>query len=59
MKAVEDSLKRLRTDWIDLYQMHYPDPGTPIEETLRTLDDLVKQGKVRHIGYSNATAFIT
>ena len=56
MKAVEDSLKRLRTDWIDLYQMHYPDPDTPIEETLRALDDLVKQGKVRHIGYSNATA---
>ncbi len=55
MKAVEDSLKRLRTDWIDLYQMHYPDPDTPIEETLRALDDLVKQGKVRHIGYSNAT----
>ena len=55
MKAIEGSLKRLRTDWIDLYQMHYPDPDTPIEETLRALDDLVKQGKVRHIGYSNAT----
>lgn len=55
MKAVEDSLKRLRTDWIDLYQMHYPDPDTPIEETLRALDDLMKSGKVRHIGYSNAT----
>ncbi|MEW6451492.1 MAG: aldo/keto reductase [Pseudomonadota bacterium] len=55
IKAVEDSLKRLRTDWIDLYQMHYPDPDTPIEETLRALDDLMKQGKVRHIGYSNAT----
>jgi aryl-alcohol dehydrogenase-like predicted oxidoreductase len=56
IKAVEDSLKRLRTDWIDLYQLHYPDPDTPIDETLRALDDLVKQGKVRHIGYSNATA---
>lgn len=55
MKAIEDSLKRLRTDWIDLYQMHYPDPDTPIGETLRALDDLVKSGKVRHIGYSNAT----
>jgi aryl-alcohol dehydrogenase-like predicted oxidoreductase len=55
MKAVEGSLKRLRTDWIDLYQMHYPDPDTPIEETLRAIDDLVKQGKVRHIGHSNAT----
>lgn len=53
MQAVEDSLKRLRTDWIDLYQLHYPDPLTPIEETLRALDDLVKQGKVRYIGCSN------
>ncbi len=56
MKAAEDSLKRLRTDWIDLYQLHYPDPDTPIEETLRALDDLIKQGKVRHVGYSNASA---
>jgi aryl-alcohol dehydrogenase-like predicted oxidoreductase len=55
MKAAEASLKRLRTDWIDLYQMHYPDPDTPVDETLRVLDDLVKQGKVRHIGHSNAT----
>lgn len=53
MSAVEGSLKRLKTDWIDLYQLHQPDPLTPIEETLRTLDDLVKQGKVRYIGCSN------
>lgn len=53
MSAVEASLKRLGTDWIDLYQMHYPDPATPIEETLRALDDLVRQGKVRYIGCSN------
>ena len=53
MKAVEDSLKRLRTDYIDLYQFHKPDPRTPIEETLRALDDLVRQGKVHYIGCSN------
>ena len=53
MKAVEDSLQRLRTDYIDLYQLHKPDPRTPIEETLRALDDLVRQGKVRYIGCSN------
>lgn len=53
MNAVEDSLRRLRTDWIDLYQMHQTDPRTPIEETLRALDDLVRQGKVRYIGCSN------
>jgi aryl-alcohol dehydrogenase-like predicted oxidoreductase len=52
-QACEDSLKRLKTDWIDLYQQHRPDPKTPIEETLRTLDDLVKSGKVRAIGCSN------
>ncbi len=49
---VEASLKRLRTDWIDLYQQHQPDPLTPIEETLRALDDLVRAGKVRYIGAS-------
>jgi aryl-alcohol dehydrogenase-like predicted oxidoreductase len=53
MSAVEESLKRLRTDWIDLYQLHFPDPLTPMEETLRALDDLVHQGKVRYIGSSN------
>jgi aryl-alcohol dehydrogenase-like predicted oxidoreductase len=56
MHAVEASLRRLRTDWIDLYQVHRPDPNTPIEETLRALDDLVKQGKVRAIGCSNFSA---
>src|SRR5438105_4080856 len=53
IQALEASLKRLRTDWIDLYQLHRPDPATPIEETLRALDDLVRQGKVRHVGCSN------
>ena len=51
--ACEASLKRLNTDYIDLYQIHTPDSATPIEETLRALDDLVKQGKVRFIGCSN------
>jgi aryl-alcohol dehydrogenase-like predicted oxidoreductase len=53
MRAVEDSLERLRTDHIDLYQFHAPDPETPIDETLRALDDLVSQGKIRYIGNSN------
>jgi aryl-alcohol dehydrogenase-like predicted oxidoreductase len=57
MTAVEASLKRLKTDWIDLYQLHRPDPGTPIEETLQALDDLVRQGKVRYIGCSNMGAW--
>ncbi len=57
MIAVEDSLKRLKTDWIDLYQLHKPDPQTPIEETLRALDDLITQGKVRCIGSSNFPAW--
>ena len=52
MAEVEASLRRLKTDWIDLYQQHQPDPLTPIEETLRALDDLVRQGKVRYIGCS-------
>ena len=56
MLAVEASLKRLKTDWIDLYQSHKPDPLTPIEETLRALDDLVRQGKVRAIGSSHMPA---
>ncbi len=56
LQAVEASLKRLRTDWIDLYQLHRPDPLTPIEETLRALDELVRQGKVRHVGCSNLSA---
>jgi aryl-alcohol dehydrogenase-like predicted oxidoreductase len=57
MLAVEASLKRLKTDWIDLYQLHKRDPLTPIEETLRALDDLVRQGKVRYIGCSNFSAW--
>lgn len=51
--AVEASLKRLGTDYIDLYQLHFPDPRTPIKETLRALDDLIRAGKVRYIGCSN------
>jgi aryl-alcohol dehydrogenase-like predicted oxidoreductase len=57
MEAVEASLKRLKTDYIDLYQQHDYDPLTPIEETLRALDDLVRQGKVRYIGNSNFPAW--
>jgi aryl-alcohol dehydrogenase-like predicted oxidoreductase len=52
-RAVEASLRRLRTDWIDLYQLHQPDPNTPVEETLEVLDDLISEGKVRYIGHSN------
>ena len=57
MRAVEGSLKRLRTDYIDLYQIHRPDARTPLEETLRALDDLVRSGKVRYIGCSNHPAW--
>jgi len=57
IQAVEDSLRRLQTDYIDLYQMHRPDASTPIEETLRALDDLVRAGKVRYIGNSNFTGW--
>ncbi|GAB2463064.1 aldo/keto reductase [Jatrophihabitans fulvus] len=57
VRAVESSLRRLRTDWIDLYQMHRPDDLTPIEETLSALDDLVRAGKVRYLGSSNFTGF--
>ena len=56
MKAVDGSLRRLNTDYIDLYYMHHPDPETPVEETLRTLDDMIRAGKVRYIGYSNCAA---
>jgi len=55
--AVEHSLRRLRTDTIDLYQIHAPDPETPIEETLRPLDDLVRAGKIRYVGHSNFAAW--
>ncbi|WP_421937120.1 aldo/keto reductase [Phenylobacterium sp.] len=57
MQAVEDSLRRLGTDYIDLYQHHQPDPDTPVDETLRALDDLVSQGKVRYLGNSNYTGW--
>lgn len=55
--AVEESLRRLGTDWIDLYQLHRPDPSTPIEETLSALDDLVREGKVRYLGCSTFAAW--
>jgi len=54
--ALEDSLRRLRTDYVDLYQLHRPDPATPIGDTLTALEDLVKAGKVREIGCSNFSA---
>ena len=57
MNQVENSLKALGTDYLDLYQAHYNDPVTPMEETLRAFDDLVTQGKVRYIGYCNLTAW--
>lgn len=57
MDAVQASLKRLNTDYIDLYQVHFPDAGTPIEETMRALDDLVRRGDVRYIGCSNFFAW--
>ncbi|MDR4532477.1 aldo/keto reductase [Glutamicibacter sp. PS] len=57
MKAVEASLRRLGTDYIDLYQYHSPDGLTPVDETLQALDDLVRSGKVRYIGHSNQTGW--
>jgi aryl-alcohol dehydrogenase (NADP+) len=57
MEAVEASLRRLGTEYIDLYQLHGPDPGTPIDETLGALDDLVRSGKVRYVGCSNFLAY--
>jgi len=56
-KAVETSLRRLGTDWIDLYQLHRPDPQTPVDETLAALDELVREGKVRYLGSSNFTGW--
>ncbi|HJU29580.1 MAG TPA: aldo/keto reductase, partial [Candidatus Binataceae bacterium] len=56
--AVEASLRRLQTDYIDLYQAHAPDPDTPLDETMRAFDDLVRQGKVRYIGCSNFKAWL-
>jgi aryl-alcohol dehydrogenase-like predicted oxidoreductase len=57
MQALEDSLRRLGTDYVDLYQAHVPDDETPLEETLRAMDDLVRQGKARYVGCSNYTAW--
>ena len=57
IEAVEGSLRRLGTDYIDLYQVHYWDPETPLEETLRTLNDMVQQGKIRYLGCSNFAAW--
>ncbi len=56
-RAVENSLRRLQTDWIDLYQLHQPDPATPIGETLAALDDLVAVGEVRYVGHSNVAGW--
>lgn len=56
-RAIEGSLKRLQTDYIDLYQMHWPDSVVPIEESLKAFEELVKEGKVRYIGTSNDTAY--
>ena len=58
MRSVEVSLRALQTDYIDLFQLHYPDPQTPIDETLAAMDTLVKQGKVRYIGCSNVTGWM-
>ena len=57
MQSVENSLRRLQTDYIDLYQAHYDDPNTPLEETMRAFDDLVRAGKVRYVGASNYSAW--
>ena len=57
LDAIEASLRRLRTDYVDLYQIHHPDPKTPIDETLRALDDVVRAGKARHVGCSNYYAY--
>lgn len=57
LQAVEASLKRLRTDWIDVYFHHFPDPATPLDETMRALDDIVRAGKVRYIACSNMPAW--
>ncbi len=57
LDAIEGSLQRLRTDYVDLYQLHHPDPETPIDETLRALDDVVRAGKARYVGCSNFAAY--
>jgi len=58
MQSVEASLRRLQTDYIDLYQVHWPDEDTPLEETVRALDDLIRSGKVRYLGCSNYPAWL-
>jgi 1-deoxyxylulose-5-phosphate synthase len=57
MRAIDASLRRLQTDYVDLYQIHFSDPETPIDETLSALDDLVRAGKVRYVGCSNTLAY--
>jgi aryl-alcohol dehydrogenase (NADP+) len=57
LDAIDASLRRLRTDYVDLYQLHHPDPETPIDETLRALDDVVRAGKARYVGCSNFPAY--
>jgi 1-deoxyxylulose-5-phosphate synthase len=57
LDAIEGSLRRLGTDYVDLYQLHHPDPATPIDETLRALDDVVRAGKARYVGCSNFHAY--
>src|SRR5512147_78071 len=57
LDAIDASLRRLRTDYVDLYQLHHPDPHTPIDETLRALDDVVRAGKARYVGCSNFPAW--
>ena len=57
LDAIEGSLRRLGTDYVDLYQIHHPDPGTPVDETLRVLDDVVRAGKARYVGCSNYFAY--
>jgi aryl-alcohol dehydrogenase (NADP+) len=59
LDAIDGSLRRLRTDYVDLYQLHHPDPNTPIDETLRALDDVVRAGKARYVGCSNYPAWQT
>src|SRR4029450_114950 len=57
LDAIEGSLRRLRTDYVDLYQLHHPDASTPIDESLRALDDVVRAGKARYVGCSNFFAY--
>ena len=57
LRAVEDSLRRLGTDWIDIYMIHVPNPTAPLDETLRAMDDIVRSGKARHVAVSNMDAW--